>query len=71
MCMNGSRTMVKTYLDGLDKALEIAIKTTDDFWNEEYARHGNPGLATMKQKVGKRIERAIIAEMKIERKAEG
>jgi hypothetical protein len=49
---------------GLKLALAIARKVTDDFWNEEYAHHGNAGLAKMKQKVGFQIEAAIEKEIK-------
>ena len=54
----------KTFRDGLRRAEEIAVEITDRFWNTEFARHGNPGIAKMKQKVGHQIEAAIHAEWK-------
>lgn len=54
----------RTFLDGLRRAEEIAVKTTDEFWNSEFARHGNKGLATMKSKLGHMIEEAIHDERK-------
>ena len=54
----------KTYRDGLRRAEEIAVKITDAFWDNEFARHGNKGLATMKAKLGHLIEEAILAERK-------
>lgn len=56
--------MTKTYTDGLLRAEEIAVAETDKFWNQEFARHGNKGIATMKQKLGFQIEDAILAERK-------
>ena len=54
----------KTFRDGLRRAEEIAVEVTDRFWNTEFARHGNSGLATMKQKLGLQIEAAIHEEWK-------
>ena len=53
-----------TFRDGLKRAEEIAVSVTDRFWNSEFARHGNKGIAAMKQKVGHQIEAAIHAEWK-------
>ncbi len=49
----------KTFRDGLKRAEEIAVEVTDKFWNTEFARHGNKGIAAMKQEVGHQIEAAI------------
>lgn len=54
----------KGFADGLRRAEEVATKTTDDFWNAEVSKHGNAGVAKMKQKVGFQIEQAIHAEWK-------
>ncbi len=51
-----------SFVAGLQRAEEIANREADAFWNEEFARHGNKGLATMKQKVGLRIVAAIERE---------
>ena len=59
-----SDTYQDGFKDGLRRAEEIAVNTVDDFWNEEFARHGNAGIAKMKQKVGIQIEEAILAERK-------
>ena len=48
-----------TFRDGLRRAEQIAVEVTDRFWNTEFAHHGNPGIAKMKQKVGLQIEAAI------------
>lgn len=53
-----------SYRDGLRKAEEIAVDTTDKFWNDEFSRHGNKGLCAMKSKLGYLIETAIQKEWK-------
>lgn len=55
--------MSKDYFDGLGRALEIAKKINDQFWNEEFGRHGNKGLCAMKGKVGQLIEDTIRKEI--------
>ncbi len=59
-----SGTYQDGFKDGLRRAEEITVKTVDDFWNEEFARHGNAGIAKMKQKVGIQIEEALLVERK-------
>ena len=49
----------QTFRDGLRRAEEIAVEVTDKFWNTEFARHGNKGIASMKVRAGHQIEAAI------------
>ena len=59
-----TRTYEGGFKDGLKRAEEIAVKVTDDFWDTEFAHHGNKGVAKFKQKVGFLIEEAICNERK-------
>lgn len=61
--MKGPPKKSRAYFDGLSDGLvqaeHIAKKVTDEFWNTEFSRHGNPGLAKMRQKVRFQIEATL------------
>lgn len=54
--------MTRDFLAGLERAEQIAVEATDAFWNSEFARHGNKGIAGFKCKLGHLIEAAIRKE---------
>ena len=56
------KTYQEGFKDGLKRAEEIAVLITNKFWDDEFARHGNAGVAKFKQKVGFLIEEALTKE---------
>jgi hypothetical protein len=57
-----AKTFEEGFRAGLRRAEKIAVATTDADWSDNFSRHGNKGIATMRGKLGRAIESAIHAE---------